>query len=236
MLEIHPVLCRPKYMNNYAYIVTDSSTDTTAVIDPSEAAPVIAELTELKKTPQFVLNTHHHFDHVDGNAGLAQAYGAKIACNQADMHRIKGAEIALVPDTSFKIGNAEAQIIDVSAHTQGHILIYFPKDKVVFTGDTLFNLCIGGLFEGTPEQMFAALQKIKALPDDVSFYPGHEYTFQAAGFAFRYNDGNEDIQKYLDYARRRIDRGRPVAPTLLRDEKRCNPYLQAQTLQEFKSL
>ena len=235
MLEIHTVLCRPEYMNNYAYIITDTSTGTTAVIDPSEAGPVIDELTKLNKTPQFVLNTHHHFDHVEGNLELVQKYGAKIACNQADIHRVKGAEIALVPDTLFKIGNLETLIIDVSAHTQGHILFYFPKDKALFTGDTLFNLCVGGLFEGTPEQMFNALHKIKSLPDDVSFYPGHEYTLQAAEFAFQYNHGNPDIQKYLDYAHQRLEQGLPASPTLLRDEKRCNPYLEVSTIQEFKN-
>lgn len=223
-------------MDNYAYIIQDQTTGTSAVIDPSEAAPVIAECEKLGITPKFILNTHHHFDHVDGNLELAEKYGAKIACNQADMHRINGAEIALIPGQTFKLGDSEAEIIDVSAHTQGHILYYFAEDKILFTGDTLFNLCIGGLFEGTPEQMFTALQKIKQLPDDVVFYPGHEYTQGGARFAFSYNHGNEAVQKYLSKARERLSQGLPVAPITLGEEKRCNPYLEAASLDEFKRL
>ncbi len=236
MLSVRPVLCRAGYMDNYAYIITDETTGATAIIDPSEAASIINECERLGLKPQFILNTHHHFDHVDGNLELAKEYGAPIACNQADMHRISGASVGLIPDHEFKLGNEPAQIIDVSAHTQGHILFYFPMSKILFTGDTLFNLCIGGLFEGTAEEMFAALQKIKALPDDVMFYPGHEYTQGGASFAFRYNHGNEDIQKYLTEARARLSQGLPVAPVRLGIEKKCNPYLEAKTLEEFLSL
>ena len=236
MLQVYPVLCRAGYMDNYAYIIVDETTETAAVIDPSEAAPIIAKCTELNITPQFILNTHHHFDHVDGNQELKQKYAAKIVCNAADAPRIAEADILLAPETPFNLGQATAEIIDVSAHTIGHILYYFKTDKILFTGDTLFNLCIGGIFEGTPEQMFAALNKIKTLPDDVLFYPGHEYTSGGAMFAFQYNHGSEDIKNYLDRARRRLAEGLPVAPVSLGEEKRCNPYLEATTLQDFKKL
>lgn len=236
MLKVIPVLCRPDYMDNYAYIIQDKATGISAVIDPSEAAPVIAECDKSGIVPKFILNTHHHFDHVDGNLEIAEKYHAQIACNQADMHRIKGAEIPLIPNEIFKLGDSTAEIIDVSAHTQGHVLYYFKDDKILFTGDTLFNLCIGGLFEGTPEQMFTALQKIKSLPDDVLFYPGHEYTQGGAHFAFSYNQGNEAIQNYLSKAKQRLTLNLPVAPITLGEEKRCNPYLEAATLEEFKNL
>ncbi len=236
MLSVRPVLCRAGYMDNYAYIITDEDTGTTAIIDPSEAAPIINECERLGLTPQFILNTHHHFDHVDGNLELSTKYNAPIACNKADIHRIAGATLGLNPDDDFKLGNEPTKIIDVPAHTQGHILFYFPNSRILFTGDTLFNLCIGGLFEGTAEEMFTALQKIKALPDDVLFYPGHEYTQGGASFAFRYNQGNDDIQKYLTEAKSRLSQGFPVAPIRLGIEKKCNPYLQAQTLEEFKQL
>lgn len=223
-------------MDNYAYIVIDKQSEICAIIDPSEAAPIIHKCEELSICPQFILNTHHHFDHVEGNLEIAEKYNAKIACNQADIHRIKGAEIPLTPGKSFYLGESETLIIDVSAHTIGHILYYFPKDKVLFTGDTLFNLCIGGLFEGTSEQMFAALQKIKSLPEDTVFYPGHEYTQGGAMFAYTYNQGNDAIQNYLTKARTKIEQSLPVAPITLKEEKQCNPYLIASTLEEFKSL
>ena len=234
MLQVYPVLCRAGVMDNYAYLITDRTT--TAVIDPSEADPVIAFCDKQNLRPQFILNTHHHFDHVGGNLELAKKYQAKIACAQADMIRITGATLALKPETTASFGSLKADIIDVSAHTKGHILYYFKDDKILFTGDTLFNLCIGGLFEGSAEMMFNALQKIKALPDETLFYPGHEYTFGGASFAYQYNNGNADIENYLKRARSRLEQGLPVAPVSLGEEKRCNPYLEAQTLEAFINL
>ena len=236
MLKVYSVLCRQGYMDNYAYILLDEETGISAVVDPSEAERVVWECERLNVRPSFILNTHHHFDHVDGNAGLVEKYGAKVVCNVADKHRIESCDITVEPGSKFVLGKSEAEIIDVSAHTQGHIVFYFEQDKILFTGDTLFNLCIGGLFEGSAQQMFEALKKIKALPDDVVFYPGHEYTMGGAKQAFYYNQGNDAIKTYLDRAKHRLDAGLPVAPVSLGDEKVCNPYLQAETLEEFMSL
>ena len=233
MLKVFPILCRE---NNYAYIIIDDKTNMVAVIDPSEADKVMAKCDELKVCPQYILDTHHHFDHVDGNLILKDKYKAKIVCHEADMYRIEGADIGVRAGEEFVLGEAKAKIVDVSAHTQGHILYYFYEDKVLFTGDTLFNLCIGCIFEGTEEEMFAALAKIKALPDDVIFYPGHEYTMAGAEFAFRYNNGNEYIKKYLVRAKERLNHGLPVAPVTLGEEKKCNPYLEAENLQDFEKL
>lgn len=236
MLIIDYVLCRAGQMDNYSYILTDKKSGISAIIDPSEATPIIKKCDELNIKPQYILNTHHHFDHTDGNMELAQKYNAKIVCNKSDRHRIESAEIFVEDGQTFNLGNSVAQIIDVSAHTQGHIIYYFEKDKTLFTGDTLFNLCIGGLFEGTSEQMFESLSKIKALPDDVLFYPGHEYTFHAANFAYQHNQGNENIIKYLTKAKSNLDNSGHVFPFSLGEEKQCNPYLQASTIDEFKFL
>ena len=236
MLKVYPVLCRAGYMDNYAYIIKDIESEEVAIVDPSEAKPIISECEKLKLTPKFILNTHHHFDHTDGNLKLAEKYQAKIVCNKSDMHRINGAEIGINPESTFNLGNSTAEIIDASAHTQGHILFYFENDKILFTGDTLFNLCIGGLFEGTPKQMFEVLKKIKQLPNEVVFYPGHEYTQGGAAFAFRYNQGNKLIRDYLEYAKTRLDLGLPVSPISLEKEKQCNPYLQVNTFEEFENL
>lgn len=235
-LQIYPVLCRAGSMDNYSYILVDKPTGLTAVMDPSETAPIIAKLEQLGRKPQYILNTHHHFDHTDGNLALKEKYAAKVVANEHDKHRIPGFDIGVEPGGTFRLGDSSAQIIDVSAHTQGHILWYFPQDKALFTGDTLFNLCIGGLFEGTPEQMFQALQKIKQLPDDTLFYPGHEYTPHGAHDAFAFNNGSQEIQDYLTRAKANLERGLPAGPFTLGKEKRCNPYLQAQNLTDFKNL
>ena len=236
MLKVYPVLCRAGQMDNYSYILQDEVSGICAIMDPSEVAPIIQKLTTLKITPNYILNTHHHFDHTDGNAELKQIYGAKVVGNIADSHRIPEFDIGVTPQETFMLGNSCAEIIDVSAHTQGHILWYFPQDKILFTGDTLFNLCIGGLFEGTIEQMYHALEKIKALPDDVCFYPGHEYTIGGAEHALYLNNNNPKLKQYLQNAITKLQQGIPVSPIQLGIEKQCNPYLQASNFSEFKKL
>lgn len=236
MLKIHTILCRAGTMDNYAYLLVDEATGKSAIIDPSEVAPIVAKCQELNIKPDYIFNTHHHFDHTDGNLELKALYGAKVVGNEADKQRIPGFDIGVIAGGTFALGESVAEIIDVSAHTQGHILWYFPQSKVVFTGDTLFNLCVGGLFEGDATQMFGALQKIKDLPDDTSFYPGHEYTIGGARFAYQFNHGKQSIQDYLQIARERLDRGLPVHPTLLGLEKQCNPYLEASTATDLDKL
>ncbi len=249
MLKIYTVLCRAGQMDNYSYILHDEKTGVTAVIDPSENAPIISKLRELNLRPDYILNTHHHFDHTDGNLELKELYGAKVIGNTNDAARIPGFDLGVEPGKTYSLtpegltpAAAETtndftfDVIDVSAHTQGHILYYFPEDKALFTGDTLFNLCIGGLFEGTPEQMFKALAKIRALPDDTYFYPGHEYTSGGASEAFEYLRGNQDIRRYLEQAQSRLSQGLPAGPFTLAEEKKCNPYLAADTLEQFKNL
>lgn len=228
MLKVIPILCRPGQMNNYAYLLIDKNTGISAVLDASEAEPVIKECEKQQLKPQFLLNTHHHFDHVEGNAELKALFNAKIIASAKDKDRIEGVDIALNEGDVFKIGDSEAHIIGADGHTIGHILWYFPKDKVLFTGDTLFNLSIGGLFEGTPEQMWNTLQKIKKLPDDVLFYPGHEYT--AYGISALRGDVG---QKYAQKAKERLKQGKPVAPISLKEEKICNPYLSIENRQDF---
>ena len=169
MLKVYPILCRAGKMDNYAYLLLDEATGISAVIDPSEAAPIIKKCAELGVKPDYILNTHHHFDHTDANEELKKLYNAKVVANINDAARIPGFDIGVEPGGTFALGESIAEIIDVSALTQGHILWYLPKDKIVFTGDTLFNLCVGGLFEGSVEEMYTALQKTKQLPDDVLF-------------------------------------------------------------------
>lgn len=236
MLKIYPILCRAGIMDNYSYILQDSTSNISAVLDPSEITPIVNKLNELHLKPNYIFNTHHHFDHTDGNKEIKKIYKAKVVGNFSDAHRIPEFDIGVNDGEKFMLGDSEAQIIDVSAHTQGHILWYFAKDKALFTGDTLFNLSIGGLFEGTPEQMFKALQKIKSLPDDVDFYPGHEYTLSGANFAYYVNKENQKIEKYIQDAINKLKQGQPVPPVKLGLEKQCNPFLQANTLTEFKKL
>ncbi len=231
MLKVTPILCRPREMDNYAYLLTDEKENVSAILDASEALPIIAECEKQNVNPEFLLVTHHHFDHVEGNALLKQKYGAEIVGAKTDENRIEGMDIGLKDGDEFYLGSARAKIMAADGHTLGHILWYFPEEKVLFSGDTLFNLCIGGLFEGTPEQMWQTLQKIKQLPDDVLFYPGHEYTIY--GLKSLYGEAGE---KYKEKALKRLQQGKPASPMTLGEEKQCNPYLKAASLDEFLSL
>ena len=235
-LEITPILCRAGQMDNYTWLLTDSESGKTALIDPSEADPIIETCKKLQKHPEYILNTHHHFDHTDANESLKQLYHAQIIGCRADTKRIPGIDIGLDEGDTFELGKSSAQIIRADGHTIGHILWYFPQAKALFTGDTLFNLCVGGLFEGSVEQMFHSLQKIKSLPDDTLFYPGHEYTVHGMGFAQYYSPNNQILKEYIQTALKRKQQGIPVAPVSLKIEKSCNPYLQAATPQALQKL
>lgn len=231
MLKVTPILCRAGQMDNYAYLLEDVATKTVAVLDVSEAEPVINECEKQGVSPKFIFTTHHHFDHVEGNLIIKEKYGAEIVGAEADRFRIAGMDIMLKDGDVFKLGDSEAHIISADGHTIGHILWYFAKDKILFTGDVLFNLCIGGLFEGTAEQMWNTLEKIKKLPDDVVFYPGHEYTMY--GF---HNLHGLPCERYIEKAKKRLAQGLPVAPVSLGEEKICNPYLSAESFTEFCKL
>lgn len=236
MIKIHTVLCREGTMDNYAYILIDEATGISAILDPSEAAPIIKKCSELAVTPAYILNTHHHFDHTEGNLELKERYGAQIVGAAKDAHRIPGIDITVEDGGNFKLGDSKAEIIAVPGHTTGHILWYFPDSKAVFTGDMLFNLCIGGLFEGSPQQMWKSVLIIKNLPDDTLFYPGHEYTAQGASFAKYNSPDNPELDKYIALAQQKLAAGQPVCPLPLKLEKQCNPYLRARTPEEFLQL
>lgn len=235
-LKIITILCRAGAMDNYSYLLIDEATGTSAVIDPSEAAPVISTCRREGVTPDYILNTHHHYDHTDANLELKELFHAQVVGAETDAYRIPGIDITVKDGQTFNLGSNSAKITRADGHTQGHILWYFKEAKALFTGDVLFNLCVGGLFEGTPEEMFISLSKIKKLPDDVVFYPGHEYTAHGVGFARYANPDSPELEKYLELAQERLNQGLPVAPVSLGLEKAANPYLQAETAQELERL
>ena len=143
-IEIIPCL-----QDNYSYLVIDEKKNSACVIDPGESAPIIKYLDDNKINLKFILNTHHHYDHIDGNKDLKKKYQAKILGYQGDKDRIPNIDILLKDGEIWKEENFESKIIYVPGHTLGHICFYFFKDKAIFTGDTLFSLGCGRLFEGT---------------------------------------------------------------------------------------
>ena len=233
-LKIEPILCRQGTMNNYAYVVIDENSCVSAIVDASEAYPIVQYCEKNQIRPEYIFTTHHHFDHIGGNMELKERYGLKIVAPDIEKHLIEGVDIALKSDDELAFGESKIQIISASGHTKGHILYYFADEKVLFTGDVLFNLAIGGLFEGTPEEMFASLEKIKQLPNDVNFYPGHEYT--EYGLQRLLNNQTDENMEYLQVAVSRLQQGKSVSPIALGLEKKCNPYLKIDSLKDFVRL
>ena len=233
-LKIKPILCRKGTMNNYAYVITNVERNVSAIVDASEAEPVVQYCEENKIKPNYIFTTHHHFDHVGGNIQLKEKYGLKIVGPSNQNNPIDGLDIMVVDGDEFYLGSSKAKIISAPGHTVDHVLWYFADNNALFTGDVLFNLCIGGLFEGSPEDMYNTLEKIKGLPDDVNFYPGHEYTEHGLGHLI--NSTDEYAKQYLMIAIDRLKQGQSVAPISLKLEKKCNPYLKIETLKNFSRL
>lgn len=217
----------PVLSDNYVYLLRDSGTGTVAVVDPGEAAPVEAALEERGWTLDLILNTHHHADHTGGNGALKRRYGARIAGPKADAHRIEGLDVPLAEGDRIAVGDHEARVIETPGHTSGHISLWFGEAGALFCADTLFALGCGRLFEGTPEEMWESLRRLRALPDGTTVYCGHEYTQANARFALSVDPDNPDLKTRAAEIDRLRAAGRPTVPSKLGVEKKTNPFLRA---------
>lgn len=226
----------PCLRDNYAYLLHDEDTGTVGVVDPSEAVPVIDALSRKNRNLTYILNTHHHHDHTGGNAELKARYGAKVIGSGIDRDRIPGIDIALNDGDKWMFAGHEVQVMETPGHTRGHISFYFPRSGAIFTGDTLFSLSCGKLFEGTPEQMHSSLTKITSLPDDTDVYCGHEYTLSNSKFALSIEPENEALQSYAANVTHLRNKGMPTVPTRLKLEKECNPFLRTSSREIRQSL
>ena len=223
-LEIIPV---PALADNYVYLLREPESGLVAAVDPSEARPVLKTLDARGWRLTHILNTHHHWDHTGGNLELKEKTGAAVVGPKADEARIPGIDVALREGEPFEFGAERAQIFDIPGHTRGHIAFYFPASKALFCGDTLFSLGCGRLFEGTPEQMWHSLSKLKRLPPDTRVYCGHEYTANNARFALTLEPHNPALNARAAEVHVLRGEGRPTVPALLESEIAANPFLRA---------
>lgn len=217
----------PALSDNYVYLLRDTETGQTGVVDPAQAAPVQAALDERSWHLNLILNTHHHLDHTGGNVELKARHGALVCGPKADAGRIGALDRQLAEGDTIEIGNQEATVFEVPGHTAGHIAFWFAEAKALFCGDTLFALGCGRLFEGTPEQMWTSLRRLRDLPDDSMVYCGHEYTQSNARFAVHVDPNNGALADYRQWVDEQRSDGQPTIPTTLGREKRTNPFLRA---------
>ena len=222
-MQVTPIPC---LTDNYAYIISDDNFKTVGVVDPSEAGPIISFLEKKNLKLNYILNTHHHFDHIGGNIELKKKYNAKIVGFAGDKHRIPGIDITLLNNENWNFGNLTVKVFHIPGHTLGHICFFFEKEKIIFTGDTLFSLGCGKIFEGNHKQMLTSLNKIKQLPKDTMIYCGHEYTYKNAEFCMKYDLDNIDLKKKFEKIKKLRSQNLPTLPTSLEDEIKSNIFLR----------
>jgi hydroxyacylglutathione hydrolase len=226
----------PCLQDNYSYLIIDEESNIACVVDPSEADPVIEYLEDTQIKLKFILNTHHHYDHVGGNQKLKEKYGASVVGYEGDKERIPGIDILVNDQETWIYKNFEAKIIHVPGHTLGHICFYFHKNESVFTGDTLFSLGCGKIFEGTYAQMFNSLMKLKELPKNTKVYCGHEYTLQNSKFCNVHDENNKDLKTKINDIKLKLKAGLSTIPSTIKDELECNIFLRSNNVETFSKL
>ncbi len=221
--------------DNYSYLIFDEITNSVSIIDPSEFDACDKIIKKYKKL-DYILNTHHHADHVDGNLKLKKKYRAKILGSSLDKDRIPGIDIQLEENQVQKLGDLQFKVIFIPGHTSGHIAFYFEKERVIFTGDTLFSLGCGRIFEGTHEDMFNSLKKLKMLPPETQVYCGHEYTKKNLDFCLYYDQENTLLKEKSFLVNSRLSKKSPTVPTSIKEELKMNIFLRCDNASIKKAL
>jgi len=220
-IEIIPCL-----NDNYSYLIHDEISNTVAIVDPSEFIPCDTIISKNYQKLDFILNTHHHYDHVGGNEELKKKYNSKVLGFENDKNRIPQIDTVLKDNQEFKIGTLNFTTIFIPGHTRGHVAFYFKKERVVFTGDTLFSLGCGRVFEGTYKQMFQSLNKLKNLPGETKVYCGHEYTFKNLEFCLKFNPNNDFLKKKKNDIKLSLKNKKPTIPSTIADEIKANIFFR----------
>lgn len=226
MLEILQI---PVLEDNYVYLLHEPDSGATAAVDPAVAGPVLEALDARGWRLSHVLNTHHHGDHVGGNLELKAATGCAIVGAAGDRHRIPGIDVALKDGEEFRLGSASARMLEVPGHTSGHVAFWFEDDAALFCGDTLFALGCGRLLEGSAEQMWRSLERLRALPPEAKVFCAHEYTQANARFAVTIEPGNTALRERLGRVEALRREGLATVPSSLGEELATNPFLRPES-------
>ncbi|GGA91387.1 hydroxyacylglutathione hydrolase [Brucella endophytica] len=222
-LEIEQFSCRS---DNFGVLIHDPESGLTAAIDAPEETAVLAALKRRGWTLDEIYTTHHHIDHVEANLALKAKFGLTITGPEAEKDKIPGIDRTVSHGDRFQFGRFDVEVIETPGHTAGEVSYYLPQAKVVFTGDTLFALGCGRLFEGTPATMFRSLSRLVALPGETAVYCGHEYTESNARFALTIDPENPALKERAKEITRLREAGKPTLPTTIALEMATNPFLR----------
>jgi hydroxyacylglutathione hydrolase len=224
MLEVHQFAC---LSDNYGYLLHDPQSCETVCIDTPDADAYLREADARGWPITAIWNTHWHPDHAGGNAAIKAATGCEVFAPAAEAAKIEGVDRAVAGGDTIPIGEWAAQVIDVGGHTAGHVAYCLPDAGIAFVGDSLFALGCGRMFEGTPQQFWASLSRLKALPEETTLYCAHEYTQGNAKFALHADPDNAALKAYADEVDRRRAAGQPTVQKGLARELATNPFLRA---------
>ena len=223
----------PVLSDNYVWLVHEPVSGETMVVDPAVAAPVLAEADARDWKITQIWNTHWHPDHTGGNAEIKAATGCRITGPAAEAVRIPTLDVLVAEGDTVMLGDVAAQVLDVPAHTAGHIAFHFADDQAAFVGDTLFAMGCGRLVEGTADQMFANMHKLEALGDDTAIYCAHEYTLSNGRFALSVEPDNAALVERMAKVTAMRERGEPTVPTSIALERATNPFMRAASVAEL---
>ncbi|CAI3924641.1 Glyoxylase or a related metal-dependent hydrolase [Commensalibacter communis] len=222
------------YESNYAWIMIDEKSKNAIVVDPGDAKPVLKYLEEKQLSLQAILITHFHDDHIGGIAELKSKYSCKIYAPLKEINKIPNIDQTVKDGDIISLeAMGQAEIIETPGHTLGSICYYLPNLKVIFTGDTMFSMGCGRLFEGTPQQMYNSFGKLKNLPEDTLVYCAHEYTADNGRFAISVIPESIALKNRVEQVKKLRSQYLPTLPISLLDEKRTNPFLLAKNVDEF---
>ena len=228
MENIFEIVTIKSLSDNYIWLLRNNIKNLTAVIDPSDDKDVNEVLLRKNWHLNQIVNTHHHFDHTNGNLELKNKWKAELIGPEKEKDKIKNIDRYVSDGDKTKIAGLDALVIHTPGHTLGHVMYYLKNEKILFAGDTIFSLGCGRVFEGTMNDMFSSLNKIKELDPKTLIYCGHEYTENNLKFALEVNPNNKNLKIFSKKVYKLIDAGKPTVPSLLEDELKCNPFLQTE--------
>ena len=222
--------------DNFSYIVLNEQNNNACVVDPGEARPIIDTVIKQKINLKLILNTHHHNDHVGGNLELKRQFNCNILGYIHDKDNIPGIDIFIRDTELYQNEDFEFKTYHTPGHTEGHVIFHFYKYNFLFTGDTLFSLGCGRIFEGSYDQMFNSLNIIKNFSKDTMIYFGHEYTKNNYEFCLINDPKNNQLKSKIKKIDNLLNLGKPTTPTSLKEELQSNIFLKSENIETFKKL